>query len=59
VICNGVRKDKPFFVRLYTTSEIEQMINDAGMKVQKILSGYNSKQLTNESSRMVIVARKP
>jgi SAM-dependent methyltransferase len=48
MIRNGVRKDKPFFVRLYNPSKMEQMINDAGMEVQKILSGYNSKQLTNE-----------
>ncbi len=59
VIRDGVRKDKPFFVRLYNPSEIEQMINQAGMQVHKMLGGYDSQPLSNESSRMVIIAKKP
>jgi SAM-dependent methyltransferase len=59
VIRDGVRKDKPFFVCLYNPSEIEQMINEAGMQVYKMLGGYDSQPLSNKSSRMVIIAVKP
>lgn len=59
VIRDGIRKDKPFFVRLYNPSEIEQMLNQAGMQMQKMLGGYESQPLSNKSSTMVIIAKKP
>lgn len=58
VIRDGVRKDKPFFVRLYNPFEIEQMLNQAGMQIQKLLGGYDSQPPSSKSSRMVIIAEK-
>jgi SAM-dependent methyltransferase len=59
VIRDGVRKDKPFFVRLYNPSEIEELVTRAGMQVHKMLGGYDSQPLTNESCSLVIIAKKP
>jgi SAM-dependent methyltransferase len=59
VIRDGIRKDKPFFVRLYSPSEIELLLNAVGMQVQKKLGGYDSQPSSDESSRMVIIAKKP
>ena len=59
VIRDGVRKDKLFFVRLYNPTEIEIMLNKAGMEMQKKLAGYDQQSSSNESSRMVIIAKKP
>ncbi len=57
VIRDGVRKDKPFSVRLYNANEIRDMLNRAGLEVLKIL-GYDGQPLTGDSRGMVIVARK-
>ncbi len=59
VVRDGIRKDKPFSVRLYSPSEIERMLNQAGLKMLKLLGGYDSQPLSDESSRMVIIAKKP
>lgn len=59
VIRDGVRKDKPFFVQLYNPTEITRLIAEVGMEVLEISGGYESQPLSNESSRMVIIARKP
>jgi hypothetical protein len=59
VIRDGVRKDKPFFVRLYDPSEIEELVTKAGMQVHKMFAGYDSQQLSDESRSMVIIAKKP
>jgi SAM-dependent methyltransferase len=58
VIRNGVRKDKPFNVRLYDLGEIQAMLEIAGMKQKEVYSGFNREPFMNEASRMVILARK-
>jgi SAM-dependent methyltransferase len=58
VIRNGVRKDKPFFIRVYNPSEITSLLERAGMQVDKLLGDYDGQQVSAESRRMVIVARK-
>ncbi len=59
VIRDGIRKDKPFFVRLYNPTEMEQIITAVGMEMHKITGGFDSQPLSNDSSRMVIITRKP
>ncbi len=59
VIRNGVRKDKPFFVRLYEEPEIRLLLAQAGLEVEDIFDGWKKEPLTSESRRMVILARKP
>jgi SAM-dependent methyltransferase len=57
VIRDGVRKDKPFSIRLYNATEIRDLLNQAGLEVYKML-GYDSQPLSGDSRGMVIVARK-
>jgi len=59
VIRDGARKDKPFFVRLYYPSEIEELVTKAGMQVHKMFAGYDSQQFSDVSRSMVIIAKKP
>ncbi|MBN1147654.1 MAG: methyltransferase domain-containing protein [Anaerolineales bacterium] len=59
VIRNGVRKDKPFFIRMYNPSEITGLLEQAGLQVCKLLGGYDGQPVSVESRRMVIIAKKP
>jgi len=58
VIRDGIRKDKPFFVRLYNATEIRDLLNRAGLEVVT-LSGGGGKPLSADSRGMVVVASKP
>lgn len=58
VIRNGVRKDKPLFVRLYDEAEIRLLMAQAGLEVVNIYDGWKNEPFTQESRRMVILARK-
>lgn len=57
VIRDGVRRDKPFSIRLYNATEIRSLLDRAGLKVDKIV-GYDGQPLSISSRGMVIVARK-
>jgi len=59
VIRNGVRKDKPFFVRLYDEAEIRALLKVVGMEVLQINSGWRGEAMSAESRRMIILARMP
>jgi SAM-dependent methyltransferase len=58
VIRDGIRKDKPHAIRIYTATEIRDLLNRAGLGVNKIL-GYDGKPLSTRSQAMMIIARKP
>jgi SAM-dependent methyltransferase len=58
VIRDGVRKDKPFSIRLYNATEIRDLLSKVGLKVYKML-GYDGQVLSANSRGMVIIARKP
>jgi SAM-dependent methyltransferase len=58
VIRNGVRKDKPFSIRLYNATEIRDLLNRIGLEVYKLLGG-DDQPLSASSRRMVVIARKP
>jgi SAM-dependent methyltransferase len=57
VIRDGIRKDKPFSIRLYSATEIRDLVNRAGLRVNQIVDS-NSEPLSATSRRMVVVARK-
>lgn len=59
VIRNGVRKDKPFFVRLYDEGEIRSLLEQAGLVVYRIFSSWNGEPMTPDSRRMILIALKP
>ena len=55
---NGKRKDKPYFIRLYNPTEIRDLLNRAGLELHKIYSNWNAEPFTNNSRRMIIIAKK-
>lgn len=58
VIRNGVRKDKPFFVRLYNPSEITELVERAGLQVDHIHGGWDGQALSADAKRLIMIARK-
>jgi SAM-dependent methyltransferase len=59
VFRDGIRKDKPFFVRLYNPNEIQALITQAGLEVEHLYGGWDAQAISTESRRMVVIARKP
>jgi SAM-dependent methyltransferase len=58
VIRDGVRRDKPFFIRLYNATEIRDLLGQVDLRVEGIYGGWDAQPLSPESRRMVIIARK-
>ena len=58
VIRNGVRKDKPFSIRVYNATEMRDLLGRAGLVDHRLL-GEGDKPLSASSRRMVVIARKP
>ena len=58
VIRDGVRKDKPFFVRLYNPTEITGLLTGAGLQVDHIYAGWDGQPLSADSKRLIIIAKK-
>jgi SAM-dependent methyltransferase len=59
VIRDGVRKDKPFSIRLYNPNEIHALLSQAGLVLEHLYADWQGAELTSESHRMVVLARKP
>jgi len=57
LIRNGIRKDKPFSIRLYNATEICALLDRAGLTDYKLL-GEDSQPLSANSRRMIVTARK-
>ena len=58
VIRDGVRKEKPFSIRLYNAQEMAQLLASAGLEVARLLGDFSS-PLTARSRRLVVVGSKP
>ena len=58
VIRNGIRKDKPFFIRLYNRKEMSGLLKKAGFESFKFYGDWDSKPLTHDSKRMIVIAQK-
>lgn len=58
VIRDGIRKDKPFSIRLYNAQEIRALLDRVGLEVYKLVAA-DGQTLTAQSRRMMVVARKP
>jgi SAM-dependent methyltransferase len=58
VIRDGIRKDKPFSIRLYNAQEMRAMLESARLELYKLL-GEDDQPLNANSRRMVVIARKP
>ena len=58
VIRDGVRRDKPFYVRLYSLTEIRELLRQAGFMIDQVLGSWDGTPIALDSRRMVIIARK-
>ena len=58
VIRNGIRKDKPFSIRLYNATEVRYLLNRAGLVDYRLL-GEDDQPLSANSRRMLVIAKKP
>lgn len=58
VIRNGIRKDKPFSIRLYNPTEIKALVMQAGLEPVNVLD-YSGEPLSAQSRGMLVIARKP
>ncbi|MBN1401473.1 MAG: class I SAM-dependent methyltransferase [Anaerolineae bacterium] len=58
VIRESVRKDKPFSIRLYSATEMAQLLERAGLGEYRLLD-EDGAPLSSRSRRMVVLARKP
>jgi len=59
VFRDGVRKDKPFFTRIYNPNELKHLISQAGMDLFHLYGGWDATEFTSASHRIVVIARKP
>jgi SAM-dependent methyltransferase len=57
LIRDGVRKDKPFSIRLYNATEIRDLLNRVGLEVYQML-GDDDQPLSANSRRIMVIARK-
>ena len=58
VIRDGVRKDKPFSVRLYSATEMRNLLREAGLVMDSVYEEWDGSDLRMDSPSMVVVARK-
>jgi SAM-dependent methyltransferase len=59
IIRDGVRKDRPFSIRLYSVSEMRSLLEEAGMEMEAVYGEWDSRPLEQDSGAMVVIARKP
>ena len=59
VIRDGVRKEKPFSIRLYNPNEIQSLLAQVGLVLEHLYADWQGSEITPESRRMVVIARKP
>ena len=59
VIRDGVRRDKPFKIRLYNPNEFTDLLCRAGLDVIAMYGGFDAQPVSTESRRLVVLARKP
>jgi SAM-dependent methyltransferase len=59
IIRDGRRREKPFFVRLYSQSEIRDLLARAGLTLSSIYGDMSGQASSYDSRRMIVIARKP
>lgn len=58
IIRDGVRKDIPFSIRLYSVSEMRDLLDRAGLQLKSVFAEWDGSQLEMDSPAMVVVAEK-
>jgi SAM-dependent methyltransferase len=57
-IRDGVRKDKPFSIRIYNPNEIRALMSQAGLEIVAMYGDWKDGQVSMDARRLVTVARK-
>lgn len=55
---NGKRIDAPFSVRIYSYTEINELMRKVNLSIEEVYGGWNKESFSNQSYRMIIVASK-
>jgi len=58
VLRDGLRRDKPFSVRLYNPNELRTLLPLAGLEPTGFYGDWDGTPLTSESRRMIVIAKK-
>lgn len=58
VVRQGVRKDKPFSIRMYSPAEIRDLLGSAGLEAAQFFDG-EGQPLASDARRMIVIAQKP
>ncbi len=58
IIRDGIRKDRPFTIRLYSVSEMRGLLAEAGLEMERVYGEWDGSPLTQESGAMVVIAEK-
>jgi len=58
IIRDGKRKNVPFSIRLYDYNEIERLLDQGGMKIDRIYGDWDKSPFTVDSKGMKIIAKK-
>jgi SAM-dependent methyltransferase len=59
IIRDGERKDLPFSVRLYSVTELRDLLARAGLILDRVYGEWDAQPLALDSPSLVVVARKP
>ncbi|RPJ50415.1 MAG: class I SAM-dependent methyltransferase [Chloroflexi bacterium] len=58
IIRDGVRKDRPFSIRLYSLTELRDLLAEAGLALENAFAEWDASPLEVSSPAMVVIARK-
>jgi SAM-dependent methyltransferase len=58
IIRDGVRKDRPFSIRLYSVSELRCLLMEAGLEMVQVYGEWDGRPLEQDSGAMVVIAQK-
>lgn len=58
IIRDGVRKDLPFSIRLYSVTEIRALLDQTGFDLTRMYGEWDGRPLEMDSGSMVLIARK-
>ncbi|MBS3767836.1 MAG: class I SAM-dependent methyltransferase [Candidatus Cloacimonetes bacterium] len=58
IIRDGIRKDKPFLLRVYNPTEIKMWLKKAGYIFKNMYSYWEGDDLQQDSRRMILIAKK-
>ncbi|MDK2870525.1 MAG: hypothetical protein PWP39_1760 [Pyrococcus sp.] len=58
IIRNNQRKAVEYSLRIYTYTELSEMLKRAGFKIEKVYGGFDGRALSLNAPRMIVIARK-